>query len=379
MKSFFCRTLLILSVALIGLQPARAQSLELPSMLWVQDAAGGTLTGDDPEHMVLTLRNVRDHVTQFSDKPVRLTSLVSNSIFFFNWPMEFEKNPPNATLSYRLGSDPRPQNLVMTISNPQYDAKKKTVTYHASVMVPNPQILQTALEDIKPYFKKLPKSFKSASLFIDSAKIFPCSVEQMMNFERDIQTYVGVINSLKIGGTELPADITNLVNPLDVTSTSVLSVVGVLSDLSFDGGPMEPLNFGFLVSNANQVALTGLLDRGLSNTEVQISFTVYYYDPVYKGYYTAFWTKNTILSGLITNEGTDLGINVSSVRYLGVDQPLLFPVHLSVSPVPGSSQLIYSQQSNKSKSTINWGLSMSSPTNPVPFYSSGSKSFIPGS
>ena len=356
MKSLLAPLLLILSAAFFLVSPARADLVELPEFMWVQDAAGGTLTGTDPANMTLTLKNVREHVTQFSDRPYKLTSLVANDLFFLNWPMRFATSPPNATLSYRSGSDPRPVNLVMTLSEPKYDHKKKRVTYHAAVMNDAPQILQSALGNFKYELKKLPKSFGSASLFIDGVKSYPCSVEQAMNFKRDVQAYIGVINYLSIGTTVLQADLRNLVNPTNVSSSQGLTAVGVISNLFFAGGPTQPLNFSFVVSNANQVALQEMIDSGIATTDMRIGFTIYYYDPAARVYYTAFWTQNGTLTGDIAKFGQRLGLNVDVTPYPGIDQPLLYPVQLSVAPTPGVVQSIYLQQSSTLKASITWGV-----------------------
>jgi len=76
MKFILAPLLLILSAVFFLVSPARADLVEIPEYMWVQDAAGGTLTGNDPSNMTLILRNVREHVTQFSDRPYKLTTLV---------------------------------------------------------------------------------------------------------------------------------------------------------------------------------------------------------------------------------------------------------------------------------------------------------------
>lgn len=354
MKSLLAHLILFLSAAFFLVSPARADLVDLPEFMWVQDAAGGTLTGTDPSNMTLTLRNVREHVTQFSDRPYKLTTLVANDLFFFNWPMTFATSPPNATLSYRSGSDPRPVNLVMTLSEPKYDHKKKVVTYHAAVMNDAPQILQSALGNFKYELKKLPKHFGSASLFIDGSKNYNCSVEQAMNFKPNAITYTGVINYLSIGTTELKTDL-HLVDPTDVSSPQGLNVAGVVSNLFFDGGATQPLTFSFLVSKANQVVLLDMVSGDMPNKDIRIGFTIYYYDVVTKKYYTSFWTQNGTLTGTIASQGQDLALSVDESEYTQIPVPQLFPIGLSIAPTPGVVQNIYVQYSRTAKATINWG------------------------
>lgn len=189
-----------------------------------------------------------------------------------------------------------------------------------------------------------------------AAKSYPCSPEQAMNFKRDVQTYCGVINSLVIGTATLTADLQGVVNPLNVSDTAGMTVTGIMSDYHYEGGQTQPLNFGFMISNTNQVTLTGLLDLGLSNTDIVIGYTIYFFDPAAKTYYTCNWTNGATLTGVIAKHGSELAIHCDVTPYHGIDQPLLFPVHLSVVPTPGSTQAIYLQQSNSAKNVTTWGV-----------------------
>jgi hypothetical protein len=351
MKNYF--TLVFLMISALFLTPVKADLPEIPSFMWVQDASSGTLTGSDPSKMTLTLQNVRDNITQFTDRPYHLASLISNDTFYFNWPLAFQSSAPNATLSYRDSTDSRPINLVMTLSNPRYSATTKSVTYSAAVITDEPQGFQSVLRSMS---LPVPGSFGSASLFIDSAKIYPCDIVQMVNFNKDKQAYVGVINSLSIGGVQLVPDLRGLTNPVS-PSSSLDNVVGVVSDIYYEGGQNQPINFGFVVSNENQVAILSLLDGGLSNTVVVVGFTVYYYDPVAKSYYTVFWTQSTTVNGLIAKQGDDLALVADVTPFHGIAQPLLYPVRLSVAPTPGMQQNLYIQQSINAKSVLSWGVS----------------------
>lgn len=188
------------------------------------------------------------------------------------------------------------------------------------------------------------------------AKSYPCDPIQTMNFKRDKQTYCGVVNTLQIGTATLSADLQGITNPTNVTDTAGLTATGVLTDLYYDGGQTQPLNFGILVSNTNQVAVTGLLDQGLSNTDLVINFSVYYYDPSAKCYFTCCWTNSSTLTGLIAKSGDDLAIGMDVTPFHGIDQPLLYQMHLSMAPTPGSTQSIFLQQSNTAKNVITWGV-----------------------
>lgn len=188
------------------------------------------------------------------------------------------------------------------------------------------------------------------------SKSYPCSIEQTMNFKRDVQVFCGTINALKIGTTDLAADLKNIVDPTNVTSTSGVTAVGILSGIYFDGGQTSNLDFEFAVSNANQVTIQNMLDQGLSNTQIQINFTCYFYDPVKAVYYQCFWSNNAALTGVIAKEGENLALGVDVQNYPGIVQPLLYLVRLSVSPNPGQNQSIHIANSSTAKSVISWGV-----------------------
>ena len=336
--------------------PAQADSNVFPELLWVQDAAGGTLTGTDPTAMTLTLKNVRGHLTQFTNRPYRLTSLVTNEVFFLNWGMSFRSSPPNATLSYRQGSDPRPHNLALTLKDPHYDAKRKTVTYQVALMNGTPQILKGALDDYTPTLKNIPKTFGSASLFIDSVQSFPCLIDGLLYPQPDRIAFLGVVNSLTVNATTLSPDLMNLWNPTNLAFS--LNGVGVINSLYFEGGVTSPLIFSFGVSQSNSVTLNQMINAGLSNTNVKIGFTIYYYDVANKAWYPAIssvTSQTTELQGRIIETASGLGLSLDPLPYPQIITPPIFPTNLAIEPLSTTPQLIAVQQSLTAKSTLYWG------------------------
>ena len=97
------------------------------SWLFVEDAAGGTITGPDDQHLKLKLNKVRKYITEFTDRPNRQAYALPNADFFTAWPQTFAGDPPNAVLSYSLPGQQQPLNIVLTLTNPQYDAISRTV------------------------------------------------------------------------------------------------------------------------------------------------------------------------------------------------------------------------------------------------------------
>jgi hypothetical protein len=93
------------------------------SWLFVEEAGGGTISGPNDQDLTLTLTHLRNYVTAFADRPIRLSSALPNSVFFDKYPKMFAGDPPNAVLSYSKPHSIQPTSLVLTISNPIYDAK----------------------------------------------------------------------------------------------------------------------------------------------------------------------------------------------------------------------------------------------------------------
>ena len=142
------------------------------SWLFVEDAAGGTITGPDDEHLKLKLNKVRKYITAFTDRPIRQADALPNADFFTDWPQMFAGDPPNAVLSYSLPSQSQPLNIVLTLTNPQYDALKRTVSYDA-VRILQATDIYLHDPDLAPFqTHKTPQRFGKASLFIDDATTY---------------------------------------------------------------------------------------------------------------------------------------------------------------------------------------------------------------
>lgn len=165
---------LVFLLALVFVSPltmaVEATPPEVPvSWLFVEDAAGGTLTGPDDQHLKLKLNKVRKYITEFTDRPNRQAYELPNADFFTDWPQTFAGDPPNAALSYSLPGQQQPLNIVLTLTNPQYDAIKRTVSYDA-VRILQATDIYLDNPDLAPFqTHKTPQRFGKASLFIDDA------------------------------------------------------------------------------------------------------------------------------------------------------------------------------------------------------------------
>ena len=139
------------------------------SWLFVEDAAGGTITGPDDQHLKLKLNKVRKYITAFTDRPIRQADALPNADIFTAWPEMFAGDPPNAVLSYSLPGQQQPLNIVLTLTNPQYDALKRTVSYDAVRILQATDIHLDINPDLAPFQRhKTPKKFGKAALFIDN-------------------------------------------------------------------------------------------------------------------------------------------------------------------------------------------------------------------
>lgn len=180
-----------------------------------------------------------------------------------------------------------------------------------------------------------------------------CTVGQGFNFQKDQQDAVGHITALKIGDTELAADL-SVTNPEEISGGKV-PVVGVMSSIYWGGGFAESISFSCQVSIANKTEVAGMLFASLSNTNVEFQFNVYKFDPVEKKYFKAFHSAETSLLGLIQKEGGDLVLQMSEEAGYEVANPLNFDLTMGVNPQE-TSQDLHIALSVSSKQALSWGV-----------------------
>lgn len=172
-----------------------------------------------------------------------------------------------------------------------------------------------------------------ASLLTGSAwaaeSSFNCSVSQGFNFQKDSQEQIGHINSLKIGDTEMASDL-NVTDPMNIAN--YVKVFGVASGIHWNGGYAEPVTFSAQVSVPNKNKLATLQHKSMANTEVEISFTIYDYDPKAKKYYKCFHTNGAKLKGLVLKQGGELAMNIAMDQSSEVVSPKNHTFQLGVMP-----------------------------------------------
>lgn len=182
---------------------------------------------------------------------------------------------------------------------------------------------------------------------------YSCDINQMFDFQIDSQVKIGVLNSLTIGEQSYDADfqVTDPENP-----SGTLNVVGVLSNIYYELGYDDPIQFSAQVSTANKNLLSTLVHTSLTNTSVEFEFTVYAYDPEPKVYYKAFHSNDTVLHGMILNDGGELEIEMGSEQNMEVADPINFTFDLGVSPEDFEAQLVYIAMAVGMEIPRQWGV-----------------------
>ncbi|MCK4869533.1 MAG: hypothetical protein KAS93_00310 [Gammaproteobacteria bacterium] len=146
MRKFHQLLITILAFTLIMLTPTCFANK--PKLLFVQTAQSGTVTkmSNYPNKYKLQLNNVTGYVTYFSDRPNRITGLMTTNDFVTYWnkgASSFAKDNPNAGLeSVTINSLKKTKNVsfVFEISNPIYNHKNRTITYTAKPLNKNIRI-----------------------------------------------------------------------------------------------------------------------------------------------------------------------------------------------------------------------------------------------
>lgn len=159
---------------------------------------------------------------------------------------------------------------------------------------------------------------------------YSCDVSQGFNFQKDVQTLVGHINQLTVAEKELAADMA-VTDPENVTGDKI-KVVGVVSGLYWGGGYADPIQFSCQVSSPNRKTLAVLAHSEMSNTAVDLEFTVYDYDPDEKKYYKAFHCDGAVVKGLVEKSGGELSISIDSDQSMEVVSPKNYTFNLGVMP-----------------------------------------------
>lgn len=183
---------------------------------------------------------------------------------------------------------------------------------------------------------------------------FTCSVSQGFNFQKDSQELIGHINSLKIGDTEMSSDL-NVTDPMNIANS--IKVFGVASGIHWNGGYAEPVTFAAQVSVDNKNKLATLRHKSMANTEVEVAFTIYDYDPKAKAYYQCFHSNGVKLKGLVLKQGGELAMNIAMDQSDEVVSPKNHTFQLGVMPQDTAME-IHLAFSTSDKLVKPWGVTV---------------------
>jgi len=151
--------------------PAEQKPAAAPrGYLWVQTASGGSLTGNDSEHLTLVLSGVPDYITRFTDRPARESEVVAPEDTAARWRDFFAASAPNATLTFVNQGASAPQTVSLVLGQPIYDAAARTMTYPAQRIPETRDTLAGASRAVSAPPVANPASFGPASLFIDDGR-----------------------------------------------------------------------------------------------------------------------------------------------------------------------------------------------------------------
>ena len=166
---------------------------------------------------------------------------------------------------------------------------------------------------------------------------FSCSVSQGFNFLKDSQDRVGHINSLKIAGQDMVSDIS--VDDPENAGGDSLKAFGVVSSIYWEGGYADAVQFTCQVSTENKKALATLVHTTMTNTEVEMEFTIYDYDPEQKQYYKCLHCEGTPLLCLIQKSGGELSMAIDNEEAMEVVSPKNFTFSLGCMPQDQEQQI----------------------------------------
>jgi len=141
-----------------------------PSYLFAIIAATGTTVSGKPrqgedERFTLTLDAV-DSVTEFADRPLRSASVLSPEAFVSSWSTWFADSPPNAVLTFAGKAGNAPQSIVVTLSEPSFEAYGNKIVFTATRTYRTVEPSEKGQDWKRPV---TPLSFTDASLFIDNS------------------------------------------------------------------------------------------------------------------------------------------------------------------------------------------------------------------
>lgn len=182
-------------------------------------------------------------------------------------------------------------------------------------------------------------------------------VAQGFNFQKDEQTPVGHITALTIAGEKFENSL-KVQNPTKMESGPDENIVGVISNIRWNGGYAEPIIFTCQVTPENREKAAILTHKKLSNTEVEFAFNVYEFDKdaAKPGYYRSFNTHQKIIKGQIEKTSGNLEMEIDTEPSPDVPSPRNYELYLSIMPSDSNEYLLDLATSKSSSFKKPWGI-----------------------
>ncbi len=131
---------------------------------------------------------------------------------------------------------------------------------------------------------------------------YTCDANHAINFARDVHKVFGHLQVFKIGTDVTLATDLNVMEPKEQSSQTV---AGLLTELSWGGGPEDSLTINALISSSNRQKVLQVVHKAVSNVKIKFQFVVYDYDPDVKKWFRAFNTQGIDITGYL--EQSEMG------------------------------------------------------------------------
>jgi hypothetical protein len=136
-----------------------------------------------------------------------------------------------------------------------------------------------------------------------------------------------------------------------------VNVVGIISDISWDGGDAHPISITCQISNTNKVLITGLTGETLHDTSVDFDFDIYRYDPApdQRKFYKCFHCNDEGVKGRLVKSGGKLQVSIAQEASHEVESPLNFTLDFAVNPEE-IEQVLHVAHAVGANKTSRWGV-----------------------
>jgi hypothetical protein len=193
-----------------------------------------------------------------------------------------------------------------------------------------------------------------------SAAVIPIAyqMDTILGFDMDPNAHstVGYLTQFQIGSTTLAADIT-IEKPAAQTTLQKVTVVGVMSELEWDGAPTDPMTVGLQFSQENEQTMLSYLGTNPASVVLRFAFAVMAWDPAADSWYTAFSSPSLgpISTAPVVSNGK-IQVSVSTTGVVAKDgtEVLAYPMTFSAA-APSTAQVLSQQTSADDGIARVWG------------------------